>query len=319
MPPKSAGAVIVARRFVGLLDLGENSPAILRVSRACIGHTDDARRARQQARSEPLLELGDRARHGRRRETELAGASGKSLRVDDRDESAHQMEAIHIVSLIVTMNCILRLFQSPEIDAKVAALTVKPDLENRMSRAFSDIAFTPAVRAMQTRMGTRKMYERLDHADDRRDALGPAEVAYIEERDNFYLATVGETGWPYVQYKGGPPGFLKVLDARTLGYADFRGNVQYISDGNLMGDERVSMILMDYANARRLKILGRAKLIDKADDPALIARLENPAYKAKVERAVIITVEAWDWNCPQHITPRFTEAEVRAALEAANR
>jgi predicted pyridoxine 5'-phosphate oxidase superfamily flavin-nucleotide-binding protein len=183
-----------------------------------------------------------------------------------------------------------------------------------MSRAFSDIAFTPAVRAMQSRLGSRAQYERLDTTPDRREALGPAEAAYIAERDSFYLATVSETGWPYVQHKGGPPGFLKVLGPRTLGYADFRGNVQYITDGNLGGDDRVSLILMDYANQRRLKILGRAKLVEIADDPELAARLALPGYRARIERAVIITVEAWDWNCPQHITPRYTRAEIEAAI-----
>jgi predicted pyridoxine 5'-phosphate oxidase superfamily flavin-nucleotide-binding protein len=185
-----------------------------------------------------------------------------------------------------------------------------------MARAYAEIAFTPTVRTMQERMGSRSLYARLDTAPDRRDALGPAEAAFITARDGFYLATVSETGWPYVQFKGGPSGFLKVLDPRRLGYADFRGNVQYLSDGNLSGNDRVSLILMDYANRRRLKLLGRARLIDAADDPALLARLRDPQYDAKVERAVIIDVVAWDWNCPQHITPRYTVAEI-AAIAAA--
>lgn len=183
-----------------------------------------------------------------------------------------------------------------------------------MSRAFADIAFTPAVRAMQTRQGSRDAYARLDGPVDRRDALTESEIEYIGERDSFYLATVGETGWPYVQHKGGPAGFLKVLDPRTLGYADYRGNVQYVSDGNLAGNDRVSLILMDYAYSRRLKILGRARLVDAARDPALMERVRDPGYKAPVERAVILTVEAWDWNCPKHITPRFTVAEIESVL-----
>lgn len=182
-----------------------------------------------------------------------------------------------------------------------------------MSRAYSDLAFTPAVRAMQTRMGSRSNYAPLDHTDDRRDALGPMEAAFIEDRDSFYQATVSETGWPYVQYRGGPVGFLKVLDEKTLGYADFRGNVQYISVGNLTNNDRISIILMDYANRRRLKILGRVRIIDAADDATLIARLESPHYRARIERAVVIDVEGYDWNCPQHITPRFTELEINAA------
>jgi predicted pyridoxine 5'-phosphate oxidase superfamily flavin-nucleotide-binding protein len=183
-----------------------------------------------------------------------------------------------------------------------------------MSRAFADIAFTPAVRAMQARMGSRAACARLDGAVDRRDALTANEIEFIAERDSFYLATVSETGWPYVQHKGGPAGFLKVLDPRTVGYADYRGNVQYVSDGNLAGNDRVSLILMDYAYARRLKILGRARTVEAADDPALMARLQDPDYRAPVERAVVITVEAWDWNCPKHITPRFTVAEIESVL-----
>ena len=186
-----------------------------------------------------------------------------------------------------------------------------------MGRAYSDIAFTPAVRAVQTRMGTRAAYAALDRARDRRDALGADEIEFIEQSDTFYQATVGESGWPYVQHRGGPAGFLKVLDAKTLGYADLRGNVQYISVGNLHGNDRVSLLLMDHANQRRLKILGRARLVDASADPALIARLQMPvvpAGGARAERAVIISVEGYDWNCPQHITPRFTQAEIEQAI-----
>lgn len=183
-----------------------------------------------------------------------------------------------------------------------------------MSRAYYDIAFTPAVRAVQTRMGSRATYAPLDHTDDRRDALTADEAEFIHERDGFYQASVSESGWPYVQFRGGPAGFLKVLDGKTIGYADFRGNVQYISVGNLQGNDRVALILMDYANQRRLKILGHARLVDRREDPALIARLELPHYRASVERAVVITVEGYDWNCPQHITPRFTEAEINVGI-----
>jgi len=183
-----------------------------------------------------------------------------------------------------------------------------------MSRAYSDIAFTPAVRAVQTRMGSRSNYEPLDHTDDRRNRLGAAETEFIEGRDGFYQATVSESGWPYVQFRGGPAGFLKVLDEGTIGYADFRGNVQYISVGNLEGNERISIILMDYANRRRLKILGRARLVNERDDSALVARLELAHYRAHVERAVVIDVDGYDWNCPQHITRRFTDAEMQTIV-----
>jgi len=183
-----------------------------------------------------------------------------------------------------------------------------------MSRAFSDIAFTPAVRDVQTHMGSRSKYEAFDRAVDRRDRLTPRETDFIEHADHFFQATVGETGWPYVQHRGGPEGFLRVIDDRTIAYADFRGNVQYISVGNLTGDDRVALILMDYANKRRLKILGRARTVEATEDRALIDRVTMQGYGATVERAVVITVEAWDWNCPQHITERFTVAQIQAVV-----
>ena len=183
-----------------------------------------------------------------------------------------------------------------------------------MGRAFSDIAFTPAVRAMQTRMGSRSAYARMDTAADRHDSLTARETEFIQARDGFYQASVSETGWPYVQFKGGPKGFLRVLDSKTLAYADLRGNVQYISAGNLQGNNRVAIILMDYAQQRRLKLLGRVRLVDKADDPLLVAGLQMPGEDGEPERAVLIDVEGYDWNCPQHITPRFTEEEIEAGL-----
>lgn len=181
-----------------------------------------------------------------------------------------------------------------------------------MNHAYFDIAFTPAVRTVQTRMGSRSGYEPSDHADGQcNDCLGATEAAFIEARDGFYQATVSENGWPYVQFRGGPAGFLKVMDARTIGYADFRGNVQYISVGNLEGNDRVAIILMDYVKRQRLKIFGRARLVNESDDPELVAQFELAHYRAHVERAVVINVEGYDWNCPQHITPRFTDIEVQ--------
>ncbi len=180
-----------------------------------------------------------------------------------------------------------------------------------MARAFAKIAFTANVQAAQARMGSRDAYRTAESGDAEAVELGPHEVEFIGARDSFYQGTVGENGWPYVQHRGGPAGFLKVLGPKTLGYADFSGNRQYISVGNLAGDDRVSLFLMDYPGQRRLKIWGRARLIDEDTEPALFARLESPDYRARVERGVIITVEAFDWNCPKYITPRFTEREVR--------
>ena len=181
-----------------------------------------------------------------------------------------------------------------------------------MGRAFAERAFTPRVQALQTAAGSRASYARMAQHGDAGAALGEEEADFIEARDGFYQATVGETGWPYVQFRGGPPGFLKALNSQTIAYADFRGNLQYISMGNLQGDDRVSLILMDYAQQRRLKIMGRARVVDAAADPAMVAALQLPGYRARPERAVVITVEAFDWNCPQHITPRYTRAEIEA-------
>jgi predicted pyridoxine 5'-phosphate oxidase superfamily flavin-nucleotide-binding protein len=184
-----------------------------------------------------------------------------------------------------------------------------------MAHNFTNIAFTPSVKAAQARYGSRAAYSRVEQgASASPDVLGEREKAFVDARDGFFQATVSETGWPYVQFRGGPPGFLKVLDDRTIGYADFRGNVQYLSVGNIAANDRVALILMDHANRMRLKIWARARLVHADEDPDLVRRLEVPTYRARVERAVILTVEAFDWNCPQHITPRYTAEEVEARI-----
>jgi predicted pyridoxine 5'-phosphate oxidase superfamily flavin-nucleotide-binding protein len=182
-----------------------------------------------------------------------------------------------------------------------------------MGHRFAEIAFTPAVQARQEEHGSRASYARFEGGPPRNDRLGPDEVAFLEARDGFYLASVSETGWPYVQHRGGPPGFLRVLDPGTIAWADFRGNRQYVSVGNLAGDDRVALIAMDYAARRRLKILGHAEALEVGADDGLAERLAVPGYDARVERAVRVRVAAFDWNCPQHITPRFTLAEVEDA------
>ena len=172
-----------------------------------------------------------------------------------------------------------------------------------MARAFAEIAFTPSVLAAQEQQGSAGSFARFLSAEaDGGDRLTAAEMAFIAARDGFYQATVSETGWPYVQFRGGPPGFLRVLDERTIAYADFRGNRQYVSAGNLAGDDRISLILMDYPNRRRIKIWGTAKVVE--DDPALLARLTDDDYRGKPERAIVFQIEAWDINCRQHIRPR---------------
>jgi predicted pyridoxine 5'-phosphate oxidase superfamily flavin-nucleotide-binding protein len=183
-----------------------------------------------------------------------------------------------------------------------------------MGHRFAEIAFTATVKALQDAQGSRANYLPFEDGAAHHDRLGPAEAGFIAARDSLYIASVSETGWPYVQHRGGPPGFLRVLDERTIGFADFRGNRQYVSLGNLARNDRVSLILMDYARRRRLKVLGRARAVGAGADAALLARLEVPDYRARVEHGLVITIEAFDWNCPQHITPRFTAAE---ATEAA--
>jgi len=184
-----------------------------------------------------------------------------------------------------------------------------------MSRAFSDITFTPSVKAAQEFYGSRAGNRHFELADDPRNALTESEITFIQARDSFYQATVSESGWPYVQHRGGPIGFVKVLDARTIGFADFRGNRQYLSVGNINADERISMILMDYPRRRRLKLWGRARIVHENEQPDIIAAVGDPAYRASIERAIVISIEAFEWNCPQHITPRFTEVEIRAHIE----
>jgi uncharacterized protein len=182
-----------------------------------------------------------------------------------------------------------------------------------MPYGFLDIARTPSVRAAEAANGCDGLWN--DFKGHRAfDHFTEAEAQFIGTRDSFYLATVSESGWPYVQHRGGPPGFLRLLDDKTLAFADFRGNRQYISLGNAAANDRVALILMDYPNRRRLKIYARIETKDLNDDPALAEKLALPGYKAKPERGFLLHLEAFDWNCPQHITQRFSEAELEPAL-----
>jgi predicted pyridoxine 5'-phosphate oxidase superfamily flavin-nucleotide-binding protein len=188
-----------------------------------------------------------------------------------------------------------------------------------MLHKWLEIASTPSVKLAREHYGSAAQYSRLDGTLDKNgpvhnDRLGKAELAFIARRDGFYLASVSETGWPYVQYRGGPLGFLRVLGDHTLGFADFRGNRQYVTTGNVAANDRISLFLMDYANQRRLKIFGRLRMVEANTDPELVATLAVPGYAARSERAALIQVEAFDWNCPQHITPRFTHQELDEAL-----
>lgn len=184
-----------------------------------------------------------------------------------------------------------------------------------MRQQFREIAFTTTVKGVQEALGTRQFVESRALGETANEGLGPNEAAFLAARDNFYMASVSETGWPYVQHRGGPAGFVRVLDEKTIGFADFTGNRQYISVGNLMKDDRVSLIFMDYANQARLKFYGRVRLID-AEDMETLEKLIVPDYRARIERGFLISVEAFDWNCPQHIVPRFTVREIEPGIRS---
>lgn len=177
-----------------------------------------------------------------------------------------------------------------------------------MRHAFANIAFTPAVREVQARDGSRAQYARaFESGDEVRNAeFGPDEAAFIHAQRSFYMATVSETGWPYVQHRGGAPGFLRVVDAKTLSFADLPGNRQFISVGNLAQDDRVALILMDYTHRQRLKLLGRLSV-------------EESPGTGRTERTMTIQVEAFDWNCPKYIPMRFEADDVQRALDERDR
>jgi predicted pyridoxine 5'-phosphate oxidase superfamily flavin-nucleotide-binding protein len=179
---------------------------------------------------------------------------------------------------------------------------------------FGSFVFTPVVKALQERYGSRRQYAKLEQAAASPARFGPEESSFIAARDSFYMASVGATGWPYIQHRGGPIGFLKVVDDRTIAFADFSGNKQFISAGNLTTDARVALILVDYPHQARLKMLGRAEILEGKRENDWIGRVRDFGYKAAIERVFVIHVEAFDWNCQQHITPRYTEHEIQDAM-----
>ena len=197
-----------------------------------------------------------------------------------------------------------------------------------MSSEYLNIATTDAVRAIRAQMSSDDMWASPEGAGGA-DALTAREVSIIGERDSFYLATVSETGWPYVQHRGGPPGFLKVIDANTLAFADYLGNRQYISAGNISRNDRAALIMVDYPRRRRLKLYVRIKTHPVDESPELAAKVIDAGYRGRPALVQTLHVVAYDWNCPQHITPRYTESEISrmsqplreqlAALETENR
>ena len=182
-----------------------------------------------------------------------------------------------------------------------------------MSYGFLDIAMTPSVRAAQAEMGADRQWAHFE-GDREFDRFTANEAAFIAARDSFYMGSVSEDGWPYVQHRGGPAGFLKMVDDRTLAFADYRGNRQYISTGNLAANDRASLFLMDYPRRMRLKIYAHVDKLSLGEDPVLTDLVMDKAYKARPERIFRFRLKAFDWNCPQHITPRFTEREIEQAV-----
>ncbi len=185
-----------------------------------------------------------------------------------------------------------------------------------MSRRFQELAFTPLVKDHQEEHGSRRQYDRMEKSSPQgEDTLGPAEQDFIHRRDSFYMASVSETGWPYVQHGGGPKGFVRIINPRLIGFADLRGNKQYVSLGNFDHDPRVALFFMDYPNQTRLKILGRVEVHEHDTEAAALIESFRPADKSDIiERVILIHVEGFDWNCPQHITPRYTLEELQDML-----
>ena len=184
-----------------------------------------------------------------------------------------------------------------------------------MAGKFADGAFAPAVKAAHTRRGSREAYEGYTAMAPDNGAITPGLAEFIAHIAGGYLGTVSSNGYPYIQFRGGPPGFLKVLDDKTIGFADFSGNVQYITVGNLSENNKAFLFLMDYRHRRRFKLWGHARYVE--DDPELIGQLRVPDYPAKIERAVVFTLEAFSQNCPQHIPVHYSEAELQVEIDAA--
>jgi hypothetical protein len=181
------------------------------------------------------------------------------------------------------------------------------------SQAYSsDVGFTPAVKSIQTRKGSREQYERLEQRGGWRTEIDDNLAAFLAETNSFYLATASADGQPYIQHRGGPKGFVKILDKSTIAFADYAGNRQYITQGNLSENPKAYIFVMDYAHRRRVKIWGEAKVVD--DDPALMASLMPRGYRARPEQVILFKISAWDTNCPQHIPQKFDAADVAAAL-----
>lgn len=184
-----------------------------------------------------------------------------------------------------------------------------------MAKNYAELAFTDAVKLLQEKNGSRKGYDRMEKFGIV-DGLSENEFSFIKDRNSFYMASMGTNGFPYIQHRGGPKGFLKVLDAKRLGFIDFSGNKQYISVGNVATNKNVSLIMLDYPARARLKIFATAEVVELNNEPELFSLLDLDDYKYQPERMMVFNIEAYDWNCPQHITPRYTVEEIKESFES---
>ncbi len=184
-----------------------------------------------------------------------------------------------------------------------------------MAKNYAELAFTAAVKVLQEKNGSRRGYDRMEKFGVA-DGLTDNEINFIEDRDSFYMASLGENEFPYIQHRGGPKGFLKVLDSKKLGFIDFTGNKQYISIGNIATNKNISLIMLDYPSRARLKIYAKAEVVELIDEPELYESLDLNDYKFRPERMIVFHIEAYDWNCPQHIVPRYTEEDIKESFES---
>ncbi len=187
-----------------------------------------------------------------------------------------------------------------------------------MAKNYAELAFTASVKEIQNRLGSRANYARMER-ETYVDGLTDYEIDFINQRDSFYMASIGENNFPYIQHRGGPKGFLKVLDTKRMGFIDFQGNMQYITVGNTVSNSNVSIIMMDYPARTRLKILAKAEIVELKENPGLYHLLDLREYKFRPERMMLLNIEAYDWNCPQHITPRYSVAEITSVFDSQQR
>ena len=278
-----------AARALGFGDLHQDAPGVIEIASATVGERDRARGALQKSRAEMRLQCGHESGRCRRRKPQLSRGGRKAAEVGDGNEDIHGFQAVHLDYCSIC--------NSAMSNASIVAERLAP-YSLRMAIP-SDVAFSPSVKAAQTRLGSRKSYARMEENGGWETQITDELADFIGEQTSFFFATASAAGQPYVQHRGGPKKFLKVVDKHTLSFADYPGNRQYISIGNLAENPKVQLFLIDYAHRRRVKIWGEAKVVEKDG-----------------ERSMVVTVSAWDVNCPQYIPQRLEAEDVRLALAA---